>query len=269
MAFKKQIPALELETTTIENIFLTEYLPIADGNALKVYLLGYHYACDTETHSQFSHDTLAKHLRLTLPEVLDAWNFWAEKGLIRKTDLKPENPQCFSVEFVSLRQLYLEDHYKPRHDRLTDTTGAAELPKDASPIRVAEEMSNEETKKIIKELGRILDRSLYPNDIIRITGWLDKWQIDWNTVILSFEKAVLNKPLTGRSTHSILNATENLVRTWYEQNTEKQTPEVPLQIPKAKPKSKFTKPNRFHNFEGWLSKLSEAEVDELMKSRNK
>lgn len=260
MAFKKQTPALDLETTAIENIFLTEVLPMAEGNALKVYLLGYRYACDPEAHARFSHEALARHLGITLQEVLDAWQFWEDRGLIRKTDFRPERPQEYSVEFISLRQLYVENNFKPRHE-------AQQQPKTASPERIAEAKQEETTKKMFREVERIIGRPLSVNETMDIIGWIDKWSIEPGLVIAAFEKMAQKKGSINRT--SIVKYTEAIVRNWHDQSSEEAAPSPPSgDRPKAL-RPKTAKPNRFHNFEGWLSKLSEAEVDELIKSRNK
>lgn len=254
MAFKKQKPTLDLETTAIENIFLTEVLPMAEGNALKVYLLGYRYACDPEAHARFGHEALARHLGLSIQEVLDAWQFWADRGLIKKTDISENDPQVFSVEFISLRQLYVENNFKPRHE-------APQRPKAPSTERLTESLREPVLKKMFKDIEALMGRPLEPNDCLEILGWIDALPIEPQGIVKAFEFVVREKNIRN------IKYTGTVVRSWCDQNPENPTQPQPRQEkPKTAP-AKNSKPNRFHNFEGRLSKLNESELDALIQNR--
>lgn len=254
MAFKKQIPALDLETTAIENIFLTEVLPMADGNALKVYLLGYRYACDPEAHSRFSHEALARHLGITVQEVLDAWQYWADRGLIKKTDLQADDPRGFSVEFISLRQLYVENNFKPRHE-------APQRAKGTSPERLTESLKEPMLKKMFKDIETLMGRPLEPNDCLEILGWIDGLPIDPQGVVKAFEFVVREKNIRN------IKYTGTVVRSWCDQKPENSSQSTPRQEKSRPAPVKNAKPNRFHNFEGQLSKLNESELNALIQKR--
>lgn len=254
MAFKKRIPALDLETTAIENIFLTEVLPMAEGNALKVYLLGYRYACDPEAHCRFSHEALARHLGLSLEEVLDAWRFWEEKGLIKKTDVNPDQPHGFSVEFISLRQLYVENNFKPLRE-------APKKPKSPSPERLSESLREPVLKKMFRDIEQLMGRPLEPNDCLEILSWIDALPLEPQVIVKAFEYVVREKNIRN------IKYTGTVVRSWCDQN-----PENPSQPPSRQEKAKAAppktiKPNRFHNFEGRLSKLNDSELNALIQNR--
>lgn len=254
MAFIKQKPILDLETTAIENIFLTEVLPMAEGNALKVYLLGYRYACDPEAHARFGHEALARHLGLSLQEVLDAWQFWADRGLIKKTDISANDSQVFSVEFISLRQLYVENNFKPRHE-------APQRSKAPSTERLTESLREPVLKKMFKDIEGLMGRPLEPNDCLEILGWIDALPIEPQGIVKAFEFVVREKNIRN------IKYTGTVVRSWCDQNPENPSQPQPRQEkPKTAP-AKNSKPNRFHNFEGRLSKLNESELDTLIQNR--
>lgn len=253
MAFKKQMPALDLETTAIENIFLTEVLPMADGKALKVYLLGYRYACDPEAHARFSHEALARHLGLSPAEVHAAWDYWEERGLIRKTDLRPDQPETYSVEFVSLRQLYVENNFKPRHE-------SAPRPKAPTAERLTESLREPELKKMFREVETLMGRPLEPNDCLEILSWLDSLPIEPQSIVKAFEFVVREKNIRN------IKYTGTVVRSWCDRKAEAGTPAQGRQ-PRSKTPAKAPQANKFHNFEGRLSRMSEAELETLIKSR--
>ncbi len=254
MAFKKQTPALDLETTAIENIFLTEVLPMSDGNALKVYLLGYRYACDPEAHARFSHEALARHLGLTLKEVLDAWTFWEDRGLIKKTDIRADDPEKFSVEFISLRQLYVENNFKPRHE-------AAPRVKTPSPEQLTDSLREPVHKKMFSDIAALMGRPLQPNECMDILEWLSALPIEPQGIVKAFEFVIREKNIRN------IKYTGTVVRSWCDQNPENPTQPPPRQEKAKTAPSKNPKPNRFHNFEGQLSKLNESELNALIQKR--
>ncbi len=70
--------------TPIENIFINDFMPMANGTYVKVYLLGYKYAYDKDINIEVNNNTIAKHLNIPLIDVLNAWDFWEGKGIIQK-----------------------------------------------------------------------------------------------------------------------------------------------------------------------------------------
>lgn len=254
MVYKKQIPALDLETTAIENIFLTEVLPMAGEIALKVYLLGYRYACEPEIHARFSHEALARHLGISLQEVLTAWDYWAERGLVIKAPGKGERQEDFTIEFVSLRQLYVENNFRPRHE-------ATPRPKATSPEQLFESLKEPELKKMFGQVEKLMGRPLEANDCMEILNWLEALPVEPKDIIRAFEFVVKEKNIKN------IKYTGTVVRSWCDKNTDNPSSASAKQE-KLKPAApKAIRPNRFHNFEGQLSKLSEAELDQLIQKK--
>ena len=69
-----------LYSTEIENLFISEFLPEAPGEYVKVYLFGLMYASYGQN---FDYRELAVRLGLSVDEVEEAWIYWASKGLVR------------------------------------------------------------------------------------------------------------------------------------------------------------------------------------------
>ena len=77
-----------LHGTKVENLFISEYLPDAPGEYVKVYLFGLMYAqYDVEPNRQ----ELSKLLGLSVEEIEEAWIYWESKGLVRKACFRDEN----------------------------------------------------------------------------------------------------------------------------------------------------------------------------------
>lgn len=112
MLFKKQITNVDYGITTLENIFINDFMPMANGTFVKVYLMGYKFACDSTSEIKMTQATLARDLSLTLEDVHNAWTFWEQKGIIKK--IKNEDGTDYGIEFLSLRQLYVENNFQPK-----------------------------------------------------------------------------------------------------------------------------------------------------------
>src|SRR6056297_191178 len=117
MGFFKQVVNLDLGEIAIENIFINDFMPMANGTFVKVYLIGYKYATDS---MEVSNNTIAKHLNISNEDVVNAWKFWEEKGIIKIHENNLENdPSDFDVEFFSLRQLYIENNFSTKKPRVS------------------------------------------------------------------------------------------------------------------------------------------------------
>ncbi len=77
--------ALPLEQTPVDNLFLLEYMPAADGTQLRVYLYGL-MLC---RYPAFSAAPMHEALGLSEQEVLDACAYWQREGLMRILSADP------------------------------------------------------------------------------------------------------------------------------------------------------------------------------------
>ena len=62
--FFKEVNEIDLGETTIANIFIDIFMPMANGLYVKVYLLGYRQACDPNSNPKFDNNSIAKNLNL-------------------------------------------------------------------------------------------------------------------------------------------------------------------------------------------------------------
>ena len=94
-----------LYTSRVENLFISEFMPDAPGEYVKVFLLGLMYAqYDEEMDSR----KIAISLGLSEEEVEEAWIYWASRGVIRRhVELSPDGAPIENIEMISLiGQLY-------------------------------------------------------------------------------------------------------------------------------------------------------------------
>ena len=97
---------------TIDSTFITEYLPEADGNAIRVYLYGL-YACNAK--NEISLESFAKALTMEESEVIDCFKFWEEYDIVAIISDEP-----FSVRYLPLAKNGKPRKFKP--EKYTDFT---------------------------------------------------------------------------------------------------------------------------------------------------
>ncbi|EFI41662.1 MULTISPECIES: DnaD domain-containing protein [Peptoniphilus] len=108
MYFKLKKLSMDMGDTPVENIFINDYMPAADGNFVKVYLIGYKLARESGGLKNFDFHTVADILGLIESDVLRAWDYWEKVGIIKK-ELQEDG--SFDIVFLSLKELYVENIY--------------------------------------------------------------------------------------------------------------------------------------------------------------
>ncbi len=102
MEFSKQnVSNYYLYDTQVENLFLSEYMALAPGEYVKAYLLALLHA---QMNLPMDDEALAKALSLPVETVLEAWDYWEERGVVRRSYPDPENRERFEVYFVNLKE---------------------------------------------------------------------------------------------------------------------------------------------------------------------
>lgn len=85
--FELDREAASFGITAVENRFITDYLPAAKGDYVKVYLWGLH-AC-AHPQADDSLESAAQALYLTVPEVEAALRYWERRGLVSRLSDEP------------------------------------------------------------------------------------------------------------------------------------------------------------------------------------
>ena len=136
---------LYLRDTQVENIFLTEYMPGAEGDFVKVYLTALMYAGD----EKMSNSLIAKHLGMAEEDVLRAWNYWESCGVIRKRGLS-EDRFHYTVEFTCLKEKLF----------LTPKDAEEAVSEENAPEEFNLQMNDEELRKTFDAIEEITGRML-------------------------------------------------------------------------------------------------------------
>lgn len=164
MNFEMQELKLDMGTTPFENMFLNTYLQMADGDAIKVYLLIYKEIYNNQTVDEAK---IKRQLNFDDKRFEDAVNFWINMGIFRE---KKNSDGSNYIEIVSLRQMYFGE---------SNETQSNEINFDKA-----------QRKSIMFEnIERIIARNLTPADITRIHETLGEYDQEPELVTEAFRQA--------------------------------------------------------------------------------
>lgn len=206
MSFILETTDIDLGNTPIENIFINDFMPMANGTYVKVYLLGYKYAYDRDGKISVDNDTIAKNLNMPLSEVLEAWDFWENKGIIEKIYNDEDNKFDYKVKFLNLKQLYIKNNYRPinTQEELTNKSYSC------SVEDLVGANQNPEINKMFNNIDYIMRRPLFPNEKNKILEWIYNYNMNPDIIEKAFFYGVEKK---GKRS---LNYIEGIIRNWYD-----------------------------------------------------
>lgn len=92
----------DLGITPIENIFINHYLPKAPGDFVKVYLLGLKFCYNNP--DPISNQLIAKTLDLLESDVVKAWHYWEEQGIVKIEEQAQSQSNIF---FLNIKEVVL------------------------------------------------------------------------------------------------------------------------------------------------------------------
>lgn len=159
MAFKKEICRNHyLSDTFIENIFIDEYMPDAPGEYVKVYLYAYMYS---GINQAMTNELVAKRLNMNIEDVLVAWTYWENVGIIKKYYPDPEDATHYDVEFINIKNaVYLSG---------SDAVSEAKTSPD-----IKSSLNDEAIASLYKEVESITGKMFDPANALKIAGLVDE-----------------------------------------------------------------------------------------------
>ena len=175
MNFRKaKTKDLYLRDTLLENIFIMEYMPDAEGDFIKVYLTALLYA-DRE---DISNGLIARHLGIREEDVLRAWTYWEDRGVIRKIYKNPEDRFNYSVEFVDLREkLYSNASPEPQ-------------PAKEKMVNLPEDLDDAVIRETFDAIQEITGRLLEGREPETVISWICEEGLDPALVCYAYRYCV-------------------------------------------------------------------------------
>lgn len=205
MSFKLQTTDMDLGDTPIENIFINDYMPMANGTYVKVYLLGYKYANDKDVNVELNNTTISKHLDIPLDDVLRAWDFWEKKGIIEK-NRDGENSQVnYEVKFLSLKQLYIKNNiniWAEKEDKPKAHVFSTRDLVDANKVP--------EINKMFNSIDNTMRRQTTPSEKQKILKWIHDYNMNPDVIEKAFDYAVEERGVKG------FPYIEKIIASWYD-----------------------------------------------------
>jgi len=172
-------------TTEVENLFITDFMMMADGTSIKTYLLGLHYLTNLSGVQDLSNRKLAAHINVSLEDVVRAWKVWEKYGLV--TLSKPgEDPNEFDVTFIPIRQKYLDSNYvtidKAKIQKAVNTRAI-------SPERLTLFERNEENRRLRQFIEGLVQRELQLKELINLYEFVEDIGLGYEIVKFGFDYA--------------------------------------------------------------------------------
>lgn len=135
-----------LDYTPVSNIFIDKYLPNARGEFVKVYLLGLKYCISGELG--VSSSILAGALHLLETDVMNAWNYWSDEGVIKLIPI--DNMGNFNIDFIDLK----------------------ESPSDTKEdVDLLTELNKSSIKDMFDDIQKLIGRTLSSKEMMMYIGW--------------------------------------------------------------------------------------------------
>ena len=161
-----------MSDTSVENIFINEYMASAPGDCVKVYLLGLMYA---ESGQALDNADIAKQLSLPEEDVMKAWSYWESLGAARKKYPDTKDRFRYDIEFVSLKeQLYGS---KTKRNKAAESDGTHPL-------------GDQELKAMYRSIERIVGRPLGGKEPAEILSWITDYQAVPEVIIHAYSYCV-------------------------------------------------------------------------------
>ncbi|MDR2132647.1 MAG: DnaD domain protein [Clostridiales Family XIII bacterium] len=203
MTFKKErTKEYYLGDTHVENVFVNEMMPSAPGDYVKAYLFALMYA---ELGLIMRNEEVAKQLGMEIEDVLKAWSYWEELGVIRKHYEDPENRLRYEVEFLNLKAMI----YGGRNGKPKDKSNADGLSRGVRDL-----LANEALRELCRDVESIVGAPLSPEDMQTIASWSEDFGAPPPVIAFAFRHASERKngAANARKTHYV----GKIVQDWME-----------------------------------------------------
>lgn len=175
------------EYTPVSNIFIDKYMPKARGEFVKVYLLGLKYCVSGELGVNSS--IMASSLHLLETDVLNAWSYWNDEGLIKMIPV--DNMGNYTIEFLDI------------------TTSISS--ENENNINLLEELNKNSTKDMLQDIEKLIGRPLSSKEMTMYIGWIKDYAFLPEIILLLIQYCVSKGKTDCRYIETIAIA-------WYDAN---------------------------------------------------
>lgn len=172
--------------TPISNIFIDKYMPSARGEFVKVYLLGLKYCTSGELG--VSSSIMASSLHLLETDILNAWNYWNDQGVIKI--LPVDNMGNFKIDFLDLAQSV--NSYNDN-------------------INLLEELNDSSTKDMLHDIEKLVGRPLSTKEMTMYINWIKDFNFQPEIILLLIQYCISK----GKTDYRYI---EKIAISWHDAN---------------------------------------------------
>jgi DnaD/phage-associated family protein len=172
------------EYTPVSNIFIDKYMASARGDFVKVYLLGLKYCTSGELG--VSSSIMASTLHLLETDVLNAWNYWNEAGVIKMIPI--DNMGNNSIQFLDIND------------------GPAENDEN---INLLAELNKGTTKDMLQDIEKLVGRPLSSKEMNTYISWQKEYNFPPELILLLIQYCVSK----GKTDYRYI---ERIATAWYD-----------------------------------------------------
>lgn len=174
MDFSKQnITNYYLYDTTVDNMFIAEYMATAPGEYVKAYLLALMYA---DLCVPCTNEGLAKQLSLPVEEVMLSWNHWEKLGLIKKHYPDPKEKLRYTVEFLNIR----EAHFGKKTNATIKGSAVIKL-------------TDDELAQLYRDIEAVTGRLFEGKELEEIACWIAEHNISPDVILFGYKYCTLRR----------------------------------------------------------------------------
>lgn len=173
--------------TPLDNAFIEKFMPYAQGDFVKVYIMALKYCYNGQT--QLTNSSLAAKLNLLESDVVKAWDYWSKCGLININKINPAKDD-FIIEFVD-----------PKNPKVVSSNGADKL---VASLEIPE------YKQMFDNIEMISGRTLSPKEMERYLDWIEEYSMSPEVVIMLIQYCISK----GKNS---LNYMDTVSKTWHDE----------------------------------------------------
>ena len=189
MTFRREkIKDYFLLDTSVENLFINEYMAAAPGDFVKVYLFAQMYA---DLGQEITNEEIAKYLSMEHEDVLRAWTYWEKMGVIRKIRRESADKFDYDVEFVLLKEQFYGDKESKRPVGLDQSMQAA--------------MGDKEIQEMFQAIEKASGSVLSGTEMLEIVSWINDFNATPEVIAYGYAYCVKRKKTNIKYIAAVIN----------------------------------------------------------------
>ena len=165
---KQKVQNYYLYDTEIEDLFISEYMPSAPENAVKVYLLALMYA---KYDMPLDTPAMAKKLRLDIQQVDEAWAYWHKVGIVRRMVKDPKRPGEYDIELLNIREMMFGRRPEPAQQTASE----------------AYALDDEAFARLLSGIESGTGRLLEAREPEEVASWIAEYGMDPEVILLGYK----------------------------------------------------------------------------------